>query len=578
MHRRFAGLRDGFMGVSTSVVLIGALAWPMLFTSSSFGGDWFHHLWFVWHQSLSIRENHVPSLFLNTSFSAYYPHYAFYGGTIYALTGALALAPGSSPATAYIFTYSIGLIAAHWGWYWIGRIAGLGHWLAHVPGLVLVTSAVYLTLIYGRGDWPEFLGISMIPLMLASATSLVKANRLHVGPSLALAGSSIIFFGSHNLTILWASTLFTITALIALACVPDARRAIRTVRIMRPAGLVIPALLVNAWYLLPTVAYASHTQIGHRGYEGARETLRATIGIVSWHNLFTLSRANSIFGVPGFVLSLPILVILWALASIPVLLFSGRLSTAVRMLLILSGVTVAIAVLMTHLELLLALPKPYQLLQFSYRLEGYVLIGLSAIVLTALVVVQKGTRRVRVWRWTIIPVLIVSAIGAIQQTAAYPRAISRDYVTAGSVGRVFAQGFRDYSDDSLPLVDAQSLPHLNFLPAAMHGDRSSVSTNLPAGRRVLTNVDTGPYLVHVTGAIVVGRSQDDFLVLAVAPSAPFRRTARHLASAPTETISLSPATGLPVELGRILTAIGLATLAIQFIRLLLIRRRSVAPR
>jgi hypothetical protein len=578
MNGRFASLRAGFIGISTSAVLIGALAWPMLFTNSSFGGDWFHHLWFVWHQSLNIRANHVPGLFLDTSFSVYYPQYAFYGGTIYALAGALALAPGSSPATAYVFTYLLGLMAAYWGWYWIGRIAGLGRWFAHVPGLTFATSAAYLTLIYGRGDWPEFLGVSMIPLMIASGASVVKAKRLNVGPSLALAGSSIVFFGSHDLTILWASTLFVITGLIILACIPDARCTIRGPVIARLAGLVVPALLVSAWYLLPTVAYASHTQIGHSGYVEARQTLRATIEIVSWHNLFTLSRANSVYGVPGFALSLPILAIFWALASIPISIYSGRLSTEVRMLLIFSGVTVVIVVLMTNLGMLLALPKPYELLQFSYRLENYVLVGLSAIILTALVVVQKGTRRVRVWRWTIVPVLVVSAIGAIQQTDAYPHAIPRDYVTAGFVGEAFAQKYLDYSDESLPIVDGESLPDLNFPLAAVHSDRVSVSTHLPAGRRVLTNIDTGPYLVQVTGATVVGRAQDGFLVLALDPNAPARRAARHPASTPTETISLGPATGLPIELGRILTVMGMAILAIQIIRLLLMGRWRAAPR
>ncbi len=578
MYRRFAGPRAGFMGISASVALIGALAWPMLFTSSSFGGDWLHHLWFIWHQSLNIRENHVPSLFLDTSFSAYYPQYAFYGGTIYALAGALALVPGSSPATAYVFTYAIGLMAAYWGWYWIGRLAGLSRWLAHAPGLAFVTSAAYLTLIYGRGDWPEFLGVSTIPLMLASAASVVKANRLRVGPSLMLAGTSTVFFGSHDLTILWACTLFVITGLIVLACVPDARRTIRISALVRLAGLVVPALLINAWYLLPTVAYTSHTQIGRGGYDEARETLRATIGIVSWQNLFTLSRATSVFGVPGLALSLPILVIFWALASIPISLFSGRSSTAVRMLLIFSGLTVAIAVLMTHLELLLALPKPYELLQFSYRLENYVLIGLSAIVLTALVVMQKGTRPVRAWRWTIVLVLVASAVGAIQQTDAYPRAVPRNYVTAELVDREFAQKYRDYSDHSLPIVDGGSLPDLDFPPAVVHGEKASVSTRLAPGRRVLTNIDTGPYFVHVTGATVVGRAEGGFLVLAVAPGASPRRAARQPVSTPTETISLAPATGLPIELGRILTVIGMATLALQLIRLSLTWRRRVAPR
>jgi hypothetical protein len=573
--RRLASSWTRSAGAAASVVLVGALAWPMLFTSSSFGGDWLHHLWFIWHQSLSIRANHVPSLFLDTPFSVYYPQYAFYGGTIYALTGALALVPGSSPATAYVFTYVVGLMVAYGGWYWIGHMAGLGRWLAHAPGLVFVTSASYLTLIYGRGDWPEFLGISMIPLMIAAGASIMTASRLHIAPALALAGSSIIFFGSHSLTILWASTIFGLAGLITIVCVPDARRWFRPSGVARVVALIVPSLLVSAWYLLPLAAYTSRTQVGH-GYSYSHETLRATIGIVSWGNLFTLSRAESLSEVPGFVLSLPVLAIAWTLASIAILLYPFRREARMRILLIFACITIAVFVLMTHLGMLLALPKPYSLLQFSYRLESYVLIGLSAVVLIVLALAESGGRRMRLWRWTIAPVLVVSAIGAIQQVDAYPRAIARRYVTLGVASQAFAQNFRDYSDESLPLVNGNSLPRLVFSPAEVHDDRVSVPVHLRVGQRVSTNIDTGPYLVHVTGASIVGRNQEGFLVLAMAPVGADRGAVRPLATTSTETISLSPADGLPVVLGRILTLLGVTVLAVQMSVLLIRRSRRAA--
>gem|GEM_PF-4760743 len=36
---------------------------------------------------------------------------------------------------------------------------GLGRWLAHAPGIVFVTSASYLMIVYGFGDGPEFLAV-----------------------------------------------------------------------------------------------------------------------------------------------------------------------------------------------------------------------------------------------------------------------------------------------------------------------------------------------------------------------------------------------------------------------------------
>lgn len=559
--------------VLAPALLIGTLAWPMLFTSSSFGGDWLHHLWYVWHQSLNIRADHAPSLFLDTSYSAYYPQYAFYGGTIYAMAGALALLPGSSPTVAYVFTYLVGLMAAYGGWYWIGRMAGLGGWLAHAPGLVFVTSASYLTLIYGRGDWPEFLGISMIPLIVASGAGIARADRLRFAPALALAASSVVFFGSHSLTILWASTILALTGLLLVVCVPDARRWMRPRVVARLARLIVPSLLVSAWYLLPIAAYTSRTHIGH-SYGVAHDTLRATLGIVAWGNLLTLSRAETLPETPGFILSLPVLVIAWALVSIPILLYVIRRGVRIRVLMIFSVMTIVIVVLMTNLEMLWALPKPYDLLQFSYRLESYVLMGLSALVLTVLALAQDGGRWLRLWRWTIVPVLAVSTIGAIQQVDAYPRAAARRYGTLSVVDPIFAQQYRDYGDDSLPIVNGTSPRELVFTPKAVHHNRVSVSVHLRPGQRVSTNIDTGPYFVHVTGASVVGRDQDGFLVVAAAPSVAARGSPRGHAATPTETISVGPAEGLPIVLGRMLTLLGMVALLAQMFVLLIRRSRS----
>src|ERR1700727_2298563 len=81
--------------VAAPALLIGVLAWPMLFTSGDFNEDWAHHLWFIWNQSFALRESHHPSFFLNTWYSVYYPQYAFYAGTLDAMGGMLSLALGN---------------------------------------------------------------------------------------------------------------------------------------------------------------------------------------------------------------------------------------------------------------------------------------------------------------------------------------------------------------------------------------------------------------------------------------------------------------------------------------------------
>lgn len=102
MRRSWSASAHVALTVGAPLLLLGALAWPLLFSDATFNDDWLNHLWYIWHQSLTIRANHLPSLFLSYSHGIFYPLYAFYGGTIYALTGALSLALGNAPLETYV--------------------------------------------------------------------------------------------------------------------------------------------------------------------------------------------------------------------------------------------------------------------------------------------------------------------------------------------------------------------------------------------------------------------------------------------------------------------------------------------
>jgi hypothetical protein len=562
--------------VGAPLLLICALAWPMLFTSAAFNGDWLNHLWFMWHQSLAIRDNHLPSLFLNYSHGVLYPQYAFYGGTIYALAGTLSLLLGDAPLQAYILTYLIGFAAAYGGWYWLARRAGLGRWQAHAPGLVFVTSAYYLTLIYARGDWPEFLAVSTIPLLIASGLSVLRADRLRVWPAIALAASTIVFFGSHNITMLWGSTILILTGLAIVACVPRARREMTTRHAIRTVAIVVPAALVNAWFLLPAVAYGSHTVIGS-DYHEASKLLRGTASLVSASHLFTLSRASVSPLDADFAISLPVLAIAWVLVSTAILLLTRRRGVWMRMLAIVSAVTVAICVAMAHVGFLLALPSLYTQLEFGYRLESYILLGVSGAVLIALVLTQSATPRVRLWAWTLIPVLIVSAIGAIQQVDAHPRVANRamalrSYRETALPGETLV----NYIDIDPPPVASGELPKVTFSPASVHDDRISATVHLAPGQLVDTNLQGGPNLVHVTGATIVGLDPEGYSVLEVAARGASTAGAAHRggATAAEATISLSPADSPPVVAGRLLSLAAAIVLGAGLIALTIRGRRA----
>jgi hypothetical protein len=561
------------LAIAGLIVLVSVLlVWPMLFTTSGFGGDWEHHLWYVWHQSLAIRADGLPSMFLNTRSSVLYPQYTFYGGTIYALAGTLALILGNSALSAYIVSYILGFMAAYGGWYWIGRILGLSRLLAQIPALAFVTSACYLTVVYASGDWPEFTAISMLPLMIAAGLSLLRAEQLRLLPAIAFAASSIVFFGSHALTVLWGSTLVALTGVALVVLVPGVRRRVRGRRMLRLLALVIPALLVNAWFLVPMIAYASHTPIGSQ-YGRAHEDLHETMPLVAFQRLFTLSRATTIPTDPDFALPLPTLTIVWVIASIALLLASVRRGMWVRILVILAVITLAIVVLMTHAGLLLALPKPYTLLQFSYRLEGYVLMGVSGAIAVVLLQVRSGATRLRFWAWTIVPIIGLSVIGAAQQLSAYPRTpLNRD-ATFTAHAEVFAEKYVDYSYVPLPFVPEAGLPELNISPSKVHDNRVTITVRVRRGQLAATNIGGGPNLLHIVGASVVGEDGRSQLVLAIGSGAG-GASANPRTPFSIERISISPEQSTPVVLGRALTLAGAVILALELLGFSVLRYRA----
>jgi uncharacterized membrane protein len=554
-----------------AVLLLGSLTWPLLFTHSGFAGDWNHHLWLMWHQSIALESGDFPSFFLNSSYSVFYPTYAFYGGTVYAVGGLLSLLLGA-PVAAYVLIYVLDFAAAFGGWYWLGRMAGVGRWLAMIPGLVFISSAYYILVAYPQGDWPEFTAISMISLMLASGLSVLCAKRLRIAPALALAISSILFFGSHNLTIMLGLTTLVLASVAVLLFIPDARQALTRRGIARVGAIAVPGAMVSAWYLLPTIAYHSSTRIDSE-YGQARAELTGNVSLVGLGHLFTFSRTAA----PG--MSLPALAIVWVLAAIVVLPRTSHNRTWVGMLLICSGISLLAAIAMTHPSLLLHLPRPYTLIQYSYRLEAYVLLGLCGAILAALVWGRDRSthvpvcpppppppRRVRVWVWMAIPVCAVSLGGAIYQISEFPYPGTDRYTTLEYFGEVETGDNRDFQDVSQPVIPGQGLASVSIPPASVHGDHASFLTSKPRGTLLATNIGGGSNLVAITGAKDVGvDSQTGNMVIQVGAATDGQ--VEH-------TISVATASSLPIVLGRALTILGLAILALELLVVLALRLRA----
>ena len=362
--------RTRLLGPLLPVLLIALLVRPMVWGRTFIGWDWYPHVWYIWHQAASLEASHgIPSLFSYDTPNVFVAHYAFYGGTLYWFSGALSLLVGS-PATAMVLGFVMAFAASYGGWYWLGRQAGLGTWLAHAPAVLFITSSYYLALPYATGGYPEFVALSMIPLLLASTWSVLRADRLRFAPAAAVAVSVTFYCGSHNLTLLWGTTVLAIVLGVVLAAVPAARRSVTRAGLWRVTRIAVPAVLINAWFLLPNLAYQSDTSLAN-AVLFAKGQLQLFMPVVSFERLVSLTRTSAAPNIPHLALQLPVLGLAWLAVGLVVLRSAWR-TPWYRTVVILLFAMAGLVVLMTHFSLLWGLPSPYNLLQFSYRLDAYI--------------------------------------------------------------------------------------------------------------------------------------------------------------------------------------------------------------
>jgi len=240
---------------------LAILLGPLVLTSSTFGQDWPNHLWLVWQQGRNITALGHPSYFLQSHLGAFYPFYAFYGGTLYSVVGTASAVIGEHPLVAYIGSFALAFTAAYAGCTWLSLQAGLRGWQAQIPGLIYVGSAYYLTSAYGRGDWPELIAISSLPLAAAGGLYLVKADAIRVLPTIGYVGAVVTLTGSHVITVVWGGTFLLVVGAIAyIAFRRDVRISRR--RLLGIVTLSAASVGVNLWWLLPAFVYSHDTLVG----------------------------------------------------------------------------------------------------------------------------------------------------------------------------------------------------------------------------------------------------------------------------------------------------------------------------
>jgi len=516
--------------VSALVVLV--IAAPLIFTTSGFAADFTNHLWLIWAAGHALAQAGHPSYFLNTSDAGvFYPWYAFYGGTLYMLTGGLGELLGGNAVLAYIAAIMLAITATYGGMLWLGRQLGLSKWLSHAPALTVVTSAYYVTNLYGRGAWTEVMATSAIAPLLASALYLTRAPSWRPWPVFVFVSSTIVFTGSHNITLLWGAMIGALGLIVLWLAVGTPRR-LPVRRLTMVAGLGLASLLVSAWYLLPDISYAQDVR-GHLetglgpGNSVWHQALKAIFAYDTPGMLLDPLRSVPT-GAPPIYVQIPDWFVIWGLASGLALLWRRGRRPALRRAWIGAIAFIAILLTMVMLDpLWRIIPFPFDALQFPFRLGSYLAYGAGALVLVGALALQRHSsdaemrRKVKWLRATLVGVCAISAgLCAWQLWTPSALAEERPYQNreeALASVYVLPHSWYDpgsYRDEQAPVVAVPAGRVLLFSPASIHGDRFAGSVEAPAGTEpIQTNIAGGSYLVHISGLTAVGRSESGYTVV-----------------------------------------------------------------
>jgi hypothetical protein len=558
-------------GLTLAAVVIFICTYPMiggrageLRDGGFIGFDWFAHLWYIWHQEESLRAHLLPSYFAHNVAGVFDPHYAFYGGTLYTLTGAVSVVVGHE--AAYVVAWIWAFMMAYGGLYWMARQAGVKAWPAHIPSIVFVSSPWYLSSIYVWGSWGQNTAFSALLLVLAAGFSIMRADRLKPFPALALAIGVLFYTGSHSLTLAWASTAMTVLGVICFALVPGFRRLFNRAGLLRIAAVAIPAGLINAWFMFPAIAYQGQTWIGNN-YTMAQDFLLSSMYYVEPEHILSLTRDRAEPLQPHLALQLPLLATAWLVVGLVLARPHWRsqwLRTAVLMLIAGAGMWQ----LMTHSSWILGLPHPYDQIQAPYRLEAYINIAVAGGLIATLALIARSGRGARRWTWIMVPIL---ALVLVQARAQLLEPLQSAFVgpqwntAAPYFTRDTKLGMADYVNSDVPEYQAnRNFPFALFDPdKAEQEDRAVAIVDAQPSEFIASNLKVSNPLIKVEGAKIVARDQGGNAFLEVADDAK-PGAAR---------ITVTAAHPFPVVAGRLVTLAGLLGLAT--VGVVLFRRRRM---
>lgn len=522
MTRARHGLqKHGVDALLTSAVTLAITA-PMLFTRAGFQVDFTNHLWLVWAAGKALVRAGHPTYFINTTTQGVFnPWFAFYGGTLYMTTGAIGELLGEHPVIAYVGVTTLAIAGAYAGTLWLGRQFGLRRWLAHAPALTVVTSAYYITDLYGRGAWTEFMAASSIAPLIAGAVYLTRAPAWRPWPVLVFVVSTVFFTGSHNITLLWGTTVGAMALLVLWLSLGRPRR-LPYRRLAMVAGLGLTATLINAWFLLTDIAHASDVQ-AHIALPSTFVANATSFFDTPAVLLDPLREVPAGSTTPALYVQAPDWFLMWGLVA-GMLLLRGR-SANRGLCRAWTAATIIIALLLGMIMLKPFwehLSNPFTQIQFPYRLNTFVFYAVAGLVLVGSLALQRAAtegpqRVIRPLGLALIAVMAISC-GLCQwqewvPTVSVLKNRSEALVSANVLPRSWYDG-GSYLDTRAPVVAVPPGRILTIPPAQVEGDRFSASMDVPPGPQpIQTNIATGDYLVRIVGLRWLGRSPNGYAVV-----------------------------------------------------------------
>lgn len=539
------------LGVSTCVLLL--LTAPALFTTKGFVDDWVNHLWLTWMQSREISATGHPSLFLNAEpMGVFYPNFAFYGGTLYGLGGYLMVVVGA-PVGVFVGMIVASFATAYGGTLWLARQAGVGGLASHLPAIIVVTGAYYLSIAYGRGSWPELVATSMIPMVVAFSLRIVQRGP-GPGSIIGLAAATTIWSGSHNITFAWGTIFLIAVALCLLLAFLTKLTERYVIRIGVVLGVIVLGVMVNGWFLLPDVSYALHTQLAqYRALDPAISGIFSRLSVV-FDPL--RERATHSTYLRAHFTELPVLVIVWLVLAVA-FLWRSMWNRRLRLLtVLLSMLLAAFLVLLVDEPVWQKLPSTLTLIQFTFRLQTYIVMMLAGLTIIILRVMQdrwdgRGSRTLASALALIVLFGLGLGVWQVWNSNAYYFPTSPHYLANRSSVLHYPHStpptwyeigqFRDVSDQVVPTEGAV---HLN--PALINGESATQTVAIPPGEGPLaSNIAASVDMVSVYGLRVAGRTANGFLALE-----------RPLDGSRTVRLTVSRADTTPMQLGPLVTLLG----------------------